>query len=236
MFYTCQIANGIAQLDEEESRHLHTVLRYKSGDSLLLTDGKGNKMEATLLDSSKKNSVLQITKIIATPPERPLKLHLAIAPTKNIDRIEWLLEKTTEMGIDTITPIHCARSERTTLRIERLEKILIAAMKQSNRTYLPKLNPLTKLPDLLKQSQNYPQRYIACCPPNTPPHLNLHLQPKTDILALVGPEGDFSPEEIALAVTHGFLPVNLGNARLRTETAGLLIVASTKYICESRFT
>ncbi len=222
LFYTPNIENGLARLDEEESRHLLKVLRRQEGDRLQLTDGKGFFYEAEIAEAGKKLAVLRLLETHSTP-EPTARLHLAIAPTKQIDRLEWCLEKATEIGIQEITPILCQRSERKNIRLDRLEKVLVSAMKQSLQSRLPRLNPLTKFTTLVKNAAEI-QRFIAWCPDTPPPHLNALLQPATDAIILIGPEGDFTPEELLLAEAHKFAPIGLGPTRLRTETAGLVTV------------
>lgn len=222
LFYAPHIDGGLARLDEEESRHLLSVLRRQVGDRLQLTDGRGFFYEAEIAEAGKRQAVVRILETIPTP-EPGARLHLAIAPTKQIDRLEWFLEKATEIGIQTITPLLCKRSERTTVRLDRLEKILVSAMKQSLQSRLPLLHPLTPFTDLLKKADE-PQRLIAWCADEPLPPLARQIRPATDTLILIGPEGDFSPEEVALAQTKGFAGVSLGPTRLRTETAGLVAV------------
>lgn len=225
LFFAPIIENGFARLDEEESRHLLTVLRRKTGDHLQLTDGKGFLYEAELVEVGKKHATARVLSRVADPHARPLRLHIALAPTKQIERFEWFLEKATEMGIETITPLLCKRSERETVRIDRLEKVLHSAMKQSLRGFLPQLNDLTPFAKLVK-SAGETQKHIAWCAETPLPHLQSVLSTGGgDALILIGPEGDFTPQEVRLALDHGFTGVNLGSARLRTETAGLMAVA-----------
>lgn len=225
LFYTPKIENGLAFLDEEESRHLLTVLRRQPGDRLLLTDGRGFFYQAELAEAGKKQAVARILETTPAPPERPARLHVGIAPTKQIERFEWFLEKATEIGIDEITPLLCRRSERDTIRLDRLEKILVSAMKQSMRARLPKLNALTPLKKVLENAAE-PQKRIAWCADAPLPHVQATLERGRDALILIGPEGDFAPEEVELALKNGFAGVSLGAARLRTETAGVLAVAA----------
>lgn len=222
LFYSSQVKNGLALLDEEESRHLATVLRRQPGERLLLTDGTGFLYEAELVEVGKKSATARILETRHTP-EPPARLHIAIAPTKNMDRFEWFLEKATEIGIQEITPLLCKRSERTTVRLDRLEKILVSAMKQSLQSRLPVLNPLTPFPELVRRTTE-PLRCIAWCADEPQPHLSRLIRPATDTLVLIGPEGDFSFEEVAMAHAGGFVNVGLGPTRLRTETAGLAAV------------
>lgn len=228
LFYAPSVANGLARLDEEESRHLLTVLRRQVGDRLQMTDGRGFFYEAEIVEAGKKHTVVRVLE--TTPiPSPPARLHIAIAPTKQIERFEWFLEKAVEIGIQEITPLLCRRSERNAIRLDRLEKILVAAMKQSLQGRLPQLNPLTPFPDLVRRS-TAAQRCIAWCADTPLPNLKTCLQPATDTVILIGPEGDFSPEEVTLAQTNGFVGVNLGPNRLRTETAGLVAVMYYAFI------
>ncbi len=224
LFYTPHIEGGFARLDEEESRHLLTVLRRQPGDRLRLTDGRGNFYEAELAEVGKKQALARILTQETPEPERVGRLHLAVAPTKQMERYEWMLEKTTELGVDEITPLICKRSERSTVRADRLEKILVSAMKQSLRATLPLLHPPTTFQQLVKNA-TAPQRRIAWCTPDALPHLKSTLRTDQDALILIGPEGDFTPDEVALALQCSFIGVDLGSARLRTETAGILAAA-----------
>lgn len=227
LFYTPLIENGLARLDEEESRHLLTVLRRQLGDRLQLTDGRGFFYEAELAEAGKKYALARI--LHTTEGPRPsAALHVAIAPTKQIERYEWFLEKATEIGIQEITPLLCRRSERTTIRHDRLEKILVSAMKQSLQSRLPVLHPLTPFASFIRACAA-PQRLIAWCSDQPLPLLPDIVRPDTDTLILIGPEGDFSPDEVALAETAGFAGISLGPTRLRTETAGLVAVMSARW-------
>ncbi|MCC7245012.1 MAG: 16S rRNA (uracil(1498)-N(3))-methyltransferase [Saprospiraceae bacterium] len=225
MFFSPDIRNGLAKLDEEESRHLLTVLRRQVGDRIWLTDGMGIFYETEIVETGKKHA--QVRVIAQHPDPVPVHpgLHLAIAPTKNADRLEWLCEKATELGIREITPLLCQRSERTHLRTDRLQKILVSAMKQSLRAHLPVLHEPTRFSTFI-QKVNSPQRFIPWCADDPLPHLSQSMQPNQDATILIGPEGDFSPEEVATALQNGFKQVSLGPTRLRTETAGLLAVVA----------
>jgi len=232
LFYAPHIENGLARLDEEESRHLLTVLRRQPGDRLQLTDGRGYFYEAEVVEAGKKHALVQILQITETPPP-PERLHIAIAPTKQIERFEWFLEKATEIGVQEITPLLCRRSERSAIRLDRLEKILVSAMKQSLQSRLPQLNPLTPCAALIRGAAA-PQRFIAWCADTPLPQLCAVLRPAADALILIGPEGDFAPEEIALAQENGFAGVSLGPTRLRTETAGLVAVMAFRQSGDKR--
>lgn len=224
LFYTTKFENGFALLDEEESRHLLAVLRRKVGDRLQITDGQGFVYETELSEIGKKHATARILDRRPTAEQSPSRLHIAIAPTKQIERFEWFLEKATEIGVGEITPLLCRRSERETVRLDRLEKILVSAMKQSLRGFLPKLNELTPFPKLVKKAAE-PQKFIAWCADKPVPHLKTRLVPGQNALVLIGPEGDFAPEEVKLALENGFEAVSLGSARLRTETAGVMVAA-----------
>jgi len=224
LFYCSKIEKGFAYLDEEESRHLLTVLRRKTGDKLQLTDGLGFFYEAEISEVGKRHALARIIFKTEALPERPARLHIAIAPTKQIERFEWFLEKAVEIGVDEITPLLCHRSERDTVRLDRLEKILISAMKQSLRARLPKLNELTRFQKFVVATTDI-QKRIAWCSTEHLPHLKTTIDSHNNAIVAIGPEGDFSPEEVELAMQNGFTGVSLGTARLRTETAGILAVS-----------
>ncbi|MEL6718861.1 MAG: 16S rRNA (uracil(1498)-N(3))-methyltransferase [Bacteroidota bacterium] len=221
LFYTTNINNRLATLEAEEARHLQ-VLRKKVGDQIHLVDGKGFFHTAELLELGKKKAQLKILFSEQQTPS-PFSLHIAIAPTKNIARLEWFLEKATEIGIQEITPIYCERSERKRIRLDRLEKIVLSAMKQSNRAYLPQLREETTFKQFVESKKNSEVlKYIAHCEEEDKVLLYNNYQARKDVLVLIGPEGDFSPDEIELARASGFIGVSLGKARLRTETAGIV--------------
>jgi 16S rRNA (uracil1498-N3)-methyltransferase len=225
LFFTTHIEAGFARLDEEESRHLLQVLRRQVGDPLRLTDGRGRFYDGEIAEAGKRYALVRILREHLVPPERPARLHVAIAPTKQIERFEWFLEKATEIGIDEITPLLCRRSERAQIRLDRLEKIALSAMKQSLRAFLPRLNQLTRFDDFMAQAAAA-QKYLAWCSETPLPHLKDRLAAAgiADTVIALGPEGDFAPEEVVLAEKSGFSGVSLGAARLRTETAGLVAV------------
>ena len=212
----------------EESRHIIRVLRKKVGDELSITNGKGSIFVGQISDPS-----LQACKVEITDREKIIEpmysLHLAVAPTKNIERFEWFLEKATEIGIDEITPVICDHSERKVLKYHRLEKIIQSAMKQSLRPFLPKLNEAVKLKDFLEQDPGG-LKFIAHCQEGEKVDLKRRVAPDKDILVLIGPEGDFSEAEIDLAEEKGFWPVSLGDYRLRTETAAILACSTVRFI------
>ncbi|MDA9250837.1 16S rRNA (uracil(1498)-N(3))-methyltransferase [Flavobacteriaceae bacterium] len=204
----------------EESRHISKVLRKKTGDAITVTNGKGLewKGEITMLDT--RNTLATKTATIFHKKAKS-NLHIAIAPTKSNDRIEWFLEKATEIGITHITPILCNHSERRNIKSERFEKILIGALKQSNQFHLPKLNSLTYFSDFVS-NYSADNKFIAHCREGNKSNLSSYNSLSKDVLILIGPEGDFSREEVELAMENDFLPIALGSQRLRTETAGIV--------------
>ncbi|MGQ8337954.1 16S rRNA (uracil(1498)-N(3))-methyltransferase [Sunxiuqinia sp. A32] len=221
LFYTPNITGTTFNLDETESKHAVRVLRLSNGDSIQLIDGKGNFFEAEITDAHPKKCLIEVINTQAEFGKRNHYLHLAVAPTKNIDRFEWFLEKATEIGIDEITPILCEHSERKVIKHERLEKVIISAMKQSLKAYLPKLNPLTPINQFL-ESEFDGQKFIAHCYEQDKRVLKNEVVPGKSSVLLIGPEGDFSPEEIDAAIQQKFIPVSLGQSRLRTETAAVV--------------
>nr|WP_319570766.1 16S rRNA (uracil(1498)-N(3))-methyltransferase [uncultured Draconibacterium sp.] len=221
LFYVPDISGAEVILNETESKHAIRVLRLKEGDEIELVDGKGGFYKARIQNVNPKKCQLSIIESQTDFGKKDFHLHIAIAPTKNIDRTEWFLEKCTEIGIDEVTPLLSEHSERKVIKPERLEKILVSAMKQSVKAYLPKLNGLTKLSDLLSQATET-KKFIAHCNKGEKQHLKNVVKPGDKVLILIGPEGDFSPEEVTLALEYGFEAISLGNARLRTETAGVV--------------
>ena len=221
LFYLENLENEII-LSAEESKHATKVLRKKEGDILNFTDGKGAfyKAEITVADSRKCR--LKVVNTEQKEKQHNYHLHIAIAPTKNMDRYEWFLEKATEIGIDEITPIICSRSERKVIKTERGNRILISAMKQSLKYHLPKLNEAISLNDFLKQDIEG-AKYIAHCEDGEKKELKA-VNKTEKYLMLIGPEGDFSQKEIDLALQNQFKAVSLGTSRLRTETAGIVAV------------
>ena len=204
------------------------VLRKAEGDVLHITNGRGSLFKAKILEANTKKCKAQIVTEEKTIP-RLHSLHIAIAPTKMNDRFEWFLEKVTEIGIHEITPILCEHSERKVIKPERLERVLQSAMKQSLQTYLPKLNPLTPLEQFLGTVQGE-LKLIAHCHKEEKQELKRRVQADKDVVILIGPEGDFSKNEVDMAANHGFLPVSLGRNRLRTETAGIVACSTVAII------
>ncbi|HNQ27462.1 MAG TPA: 16S rRNA (uracil(1498)-N(3))-methyltransferase [Aquaticitalea sp.] len=216
--------------ETDESKHLVKVLRKQIGDSLAITNGKGWLFWAEITFANPKRCEANI--IAKEKVERPgYRIHLAVAPTKMNDRYEWFLEKATEIGVDTITPLICERSERRSIKPERFEKVIQSAMKQSLHCYLPKLNSAISFKEFVNQSIEG-QKLIAHCEDTEKKSLKSVLVPDTDVTILIGPEGDFDTDEIALAIGKGYRPVTLGNSRLRTETAAVVACHSVVFCNE----
>ena len=207
-------------LSAEESKHATKVLRKKEGDILNFTDGKGGFYKAKITVADTRKCRLEIIRSEQKEKQHNYHLHIAIAPTKNMDRFEWFLEKATEIGIDEITPIICHHSERKAIKTERCNRILLSAMKQSLKFHLPKLNEAISLNDFIKQDFEG-TKYIAHCEEGNKTELKEKKKEKRTLM-LIGPEGDFSPTEIEMVLQYQFKAVSLGTSRLRTETAGII--------------
>lgn len=232
LFYNHDISETTEQFSfpREESKHIAKVLRKSVGDTLQITNGFGWLFTAEIILATSNKCIAQI---ISKKQEekQPYNLHLAVAPTKMNDRYEWFLEKATEIGIHSITPIICDHSERKVIKAERFQRILQSAMKQSLNCYLPNLNPAISFKDFIKQDFKS-DLFIAHCEETDKKSLKSAIQSKTDITILIGPEGDFSTKEIELALENGFIPVTLGNTRLRTETAAIVACHSVAFTNE----
>lgn len=220
LFY-CPTISTATVLSEEESQHAVKVLRLTVGNEIEIVDGVGGYYKALITNPHPKHCLFEIKETLKEFGKRDYKLHIAIAPTKNIERLEWFIEKATEIGIDEITPIICRFSERKIIKEERLEKIIVSAAKQSLKAYFPKLNPLCTFDEFLKKYQGS-QKFIAHCYNNDKILLKNAIEKGSDAIILIGPEGDFSKEEVEKAISTGFSPISLGESRLRTETAGLV--------------
>jgi len=232
LFYNPDITNQTKQFsfNREESKHIVKVLRKKTGDQLHITNGKGWLFTSAIIISDIKKCTVSIeTKTLQT--KHNYNLHLVVSPTKMNDRYEWFLEKATEIGIDSITPIICDHSERKIIKQERFEKIIQSAMKQSLHCYLPKLSQALTFKDFMKQEFNG-QLFIAHCEETVRKSFKKQLQPKQGVTILIGPEGDFSVKEIKMAIENNFIPVTLGETRLRTETAAIVACHSVAYTNE----
>lgn len=220
IFYTPDIAVS-PELPEEEAGHCIRVLRLTEGDEILLTDGKGSFYKAAISRAHGKHCEVRILETTQQPALWNFRLHIAVAPTKNMDRLEWFAEKATEIGIDAITCLNCRFSERKDVKPARLEKILVSAMKQSQKATLPELNGMTDFKSFVGQPFEG-RKFIAHCEEGEKPLLKQIYRPGENALILIGPEGDFSPEEIEMALKNNFEPISLGESRLRTETAALV--------------
>lgn len=232
LFYSATLTAGDTTFvfDKDESRHIIKVLRKSTGDKLHITNGKGDLFEAEISLPSDSRCTVRIASVMQFESP-PYSLHLAVAPTKMNERYEWFLEKATEIGIARITPVICDRSERKIVKADRFEKIILSAMKQSGQYFLPVLDEPMDFDDFAA-ADFAGQKFIAHCEPTGKATLKQSLTPNQDVTILIGPEGDFSPKEIQLALQNGFVPVSLGETRLRTETAALVACHSVAYANE----
>jgi 16S rRNA (uracil1498-N3)-methyltransferase len=237
LFYTPDVSptDENYTLSENESKHCIRVLRQTIGNNIVLIDGIGNWYDAEIIADNPKKCIVKILSIKPEANKREFNLHIAIAPTKNIDRTEWFIEKATEIGIDEITMLGCKNAERKNVKLERLNKIAVSAIKQSLKASLPKLNDLCNVKEFVDLTADFKgKKYIAHCIDNeTKIHLNNLYTKGEDVIVLIGPEGDFTSEEVKLALNNGFKEISLGNNRLRTETAALYSCTAVNLINES---
>ncbi len=225
-FFAPDIADTLV-LPEQESQHAVRVLRLVEGDEIEVVDGRGGLYNCRITLAHTKRCGVEIVSSTSVPNHWQGRIAVAIAPTKNLDRMEWLAEKATEMGIDRIIPLLCRHSERKELKTERLAKILVSAMKQSLKATLPRLDEMTPIRQVLAGTSLPHQRFIAYCDEATERRqFEQCYRPGEDVIIMIGPEGDFSPEEVEMAVANGFVPVTFGESRLRTETAALYAIAA----------
>lgn len=222
LFYAPDILTD-PELPEEEAGHCLRVLRLREGDEIVLTDGKGSFYRAVISAASGKRCQVKVTQTIAQSPLWEGHLHLAMAPTKNMDRVEWLAEKATEIGLDELSFLNCHFSERKVIKTERVEKIVVSAMKQSLKARKPVVNGMVDFSRFMDREFSG-QKFICHCHEGEKPLLKDVFQRGEEAVVLVGPEGDFSSEEVQMAEEHGFKSVSLGKSRLRTETAALVAV------------
>jgi len=222
LFYQPGVPQGINHLDPEESKHCIKVLRKKLNDPIDIVDGKGTFYKALITESNPRKTQFSVVGQRAEDLKN-YSIHLAVAPTKRLERIEWLVEKATELGVDRISFIHCQNSERDRLRMERLQRKAISAMKQSIKATLPRMDELVSFVDFFDSIDPEANKLLAHLSETARPLLTVAM-PGASYCVLVGPEGDFSKEEIAMAADHGFQTMHLGNSRLRTETAALAAV------------
>lgn len=239
-FFYVPNASSVNELPEEEAQHAVRVLRMEMGDEMMLMDGEGTFYRAVVTEATKKRCLYRIEETLPQERQWQPHLHLAMAPTKNMDRTEWFAEKATEIGFDELTFLKCRWSERTVIKTERIEKILISAMKQSHKAWKPVLNEMTdfkaflqKIEETEKASGKAMQKFICHCYDDSDPAMGIAkrvgllkdaLRSGEDVLVMVGPEGDFSLDEVKMAEAQGFQGVTLGKSRLRTETAALVAV------------
>jgi 16S rRNA (uracil1498-N3)-methyltransferase len=218
-------------LSIDESNHCVRALRHQEGDLIHIIDGKGNFIEARIMHADPKSCQFEIVNKKKSPEQRKYKVHIAIAPTKNNSRFEWFAEKATEIGIDMITPIICTRSERRKINYDRLHKVLVTAMKQSLKAFLPVLNQPTELNRFLLTDFTSSKKLLAIQSEESVP-LYQTVDKNKNVVILVGPEGNFSPQEINLAVQNEWIPISLGRHRLRTETAGIVACQNIHFFNE----
>ena len=252
LFYTpdillASLSGEFYTLNEEESKHCVRVLRLAIGAKLILIDGKGGWYEAEIIDDNAKRCGVKILSSKKETGKRNHHLHIAIAPTKNMDRLEWFIEKAVEIGIDEISLINCTNSERCIVKIDRIEKVAVAAIKQSLKAYLPVINEICDFKKFVSSTTNFEgQKFIAYCNPSLirplgipqlreegQHHLKTVYTKGLDVLVLIGPEGDFSTDEVKMAIDAGFKEISLGTSRLRTETAALYACAVINILNET---
>lgn len=214
------IQNNVAILNEDESLHCVKVLRHKVGDIIQVIDGNGTRAIGKIEAAHAKQCAVSLSEKEVVKQTRQYKIHIAIAPTKNIERIEWFVEKAVEIGVDEISFIKCKNSERTVIKDDRLKKVAEAAVKQSQQAYIPKLNSLEDYKEFIKKDTS-DIKLIAHCEKESKQHLKQYITSNKSYTILIGPEGDFTKDEIAIALSTSYIPVALGDTRLRTETAGL---------------
>ena len=235
LFLTDTTQGPYATLPPDESKHCIRVLRMQPGDELYVTSGDGTMCRARIVCSDPTACQVEITERLPDYGARPFKLHMAVAPTKNNARMEWFVEKAVEIGIDRITPVICDHSERGALKTDRLERIALSAMKQSLQARLPRIDPPVNLADFLQNLNSQfsilnSQKFVCHCVGDDRRTLHQLYTPGADALVLIGPEGDFSPDELSRCLTLGFQPVTLGNNRLRTETAALYALTALNFM------
>lgn len=210
-------------LPESDSQHCIRVLRKQLGDIIDVIDGRGHRLKCRIIDPHSKHTLVEVveTEDIALPWQG--NITIAVAPTKHIDRMEWLVEKLVEIGINRFVPLLCTHSERKEIKLERIEKIAVSAMKQSLKTWLPQIDKMTPIKNFIEELRGSDaDRFVAYCDPMVPRRdLAKEVKPQHDTVIMIGPEGDFSPREITETIDSGFIPVSLGDCRLRTETAAL---------------
>lgn len=236
LFYSQDISGNIIKLDDSESQHCIRVLRHRTGDCINVIDGCGTLYSCRIIDDSQKGAAAEITESISGWGGHSYHLTMAVSPTKNIDRYEWFIEKACEIGIDRICPVIGEHSERKVFKTERARKLLISAAKQSLKASIPEITEALDVSSFIREASDETLKLIACCfedseHPRCSVTEAIRSSGKRDICILIGPEGDFSPNELKLALENGFIPIHLGDSRLRTETAALVSVTAV-YLTE----
>jgi 16S rRNA (uracil1498-N3)-methyltransferase len=226
LFYTSDIDGSSATFSRDESGHCLRVLRMRMGDEINFTDGRGNLYEGVINGDNPNMMKVSVIRVTEEYGKRDYRLHAAVSPLKNTDRLEWFIEKAVEMGIDEITPLICSRTEKNRIRRERLEGLIMSAMKQSVKAFLPVLNEPVMIKDFVQKDHAGIKIVAHCNPLPERKPITQVVERGRDTVIMIGPEGDFTPEEVMMAVEAGFLPVHLGNSRLRTETAGVTACCS----------
>jgi 16S rRNA (uracil1498-N3)-methyltransferase len=233
VFHAPNAQLGFFPLFEEESKHVVRVLRMKPGDPVYVVDGQGHLFEGKIFDAHPKRCILQLEKVTDQFEKRNYRLHMAISPLKSVDRFEWFIEKAVEIGIDEITPLLCNRTEKKTINKERLYRIVDSAMKQSLKAYQPLVNDLVSFDKFIQSQQEQNEtKGIAFCSEGEKQHIGKVFSKGAPAVVLIGPEGDFTEEEVKKAQDTGFKGISLGASRLRTETAGIVACQSISFINE----
>jgi 16S rRNA (uracil1498-N3)-methyltransferase len=222
LFYTSSVSGNLLLLDEKESKHCVRVLRMKRGDKVTATDGRGNIFEGIISNPDQQRCEITVTGVHSDPGIRNYRIHIAISPLKNPERFEWFTEKCVEIGIDEITPVICRNTEKHTIKYNRVNSIILSAMKQSVKTIKTELNATCSFGDFIRKETTGKRMIAHCSTAGKRESLNDTYARGENVTIMIGPEGDFSHEEITYAVTHGFIPVHLGTSRLRSETAGIV--------------
>lgn len=230
LFYTENISGKSATFDNEESLHGIKVLRLRNGDPITFTNGSGSLFEGIITSDDLHKMQAEIITVNPEYGKKPYRLHLAVSPLKNADRFEWLIEKAVEIGVDEITPLLCERTEKPGIRRERILKLIISSMKQSLKCSCPKLNEPMKLSEFISETHHENKIIAHCNPDSERTAITEVIKPSGDYLIVIGPEGDFTTDEVELAVMKGFTPVHIGSHRLRTETAGITACCSVYLI------
>lgn len=234
LFFVPDIQKGLFELPSEEARHAIQVLRKRVGETLDIVDGKGGWYQAEIIETSKRSCTVQVQQTRQEEKRADYQLTMAVSPTKSNDRFEWFLEKATEIGVDRIIPLQCKRTERPKIRLDRYEKVLVSAMKQSLQAWLPKLSPFTPVTEVLKEVSDQRAAYIGWCDDSINSALIDNFRPSGDVLVLIGPEGDFTADEVSAARAAGCLPITLGPNRLRTETAAIVATQTVAILQEMK--